>query len=262
MGLAGKENVILHVENLKKHFGGIKAVNGCGLEVERGSITGLIGPNGAGKTTTFRCITGFHKPDAGKIHLKGKNISGLPPHLVFQNGLCRTFQITRQLEKMTVLENVMLAAKEQHGEYPWNNLFRSRKVRKQEEILMEKAMSLLELVGMEDMWDELAGTLSGGQKRLVEFARTEMADPEVVLLDEPTAGINPTLVNSLAEYIRKFNRENNRTFLIISHDMNFMMKLCNPIFVMNLGKTLLKGTPEEVLGNAEVLSAYLGVQAS
>lgn len=254
-----KETVILNVENLKKHFGGVKAVDGCDLEVEAGTITGLIGPNGAGKTTTFRCITGFHKPDSGIVKLKGKEISGLPPHAIFQNGLCRTFQLTRQLEKMTVLENVMLAAKRQQGEVPWNNIFRFQKVKQQEEKLMEKAMDLLELVDLKNKWDQLAGSLSGGQKRLVEFVRTEMAGPEVVLLDEPTAGINPTLTKSLIKYIKKFNREKDRTFLIISHDMSFMMELCNPIFVMNLGKTMLKGTPEEVMEDEEVINAYLGI---
>ncbi|MTI58680.1 MAG: ABC transporter ATP-binding protein [Firmicutes bacterium] len=253
-----KERIILHVENLRKHFGGVKAVDGCNLEVEKGRITGLIGPNGAGKTTTFRCITGFHKPDSGVVRLKGKEISGLPPYAIFHNGLCRTFQLTGQLEKMTVLENVMLAAKKQYGEVFWNNILRIKKVKKQEEELMGKAMKLLELVDLQDKWDVLAGSLSVGQKRLVEFARTEMAESEVVLLDEPTAGINPTLINSMVEYIQKFNKEKGRTYLIISHDMNFMMKLCNPIFVMNMGKTILKGRPEEVMEDEEVLNAYLG----
>lgn len=252
------ERIILHVENLRKYFGGVKAVDGCNLEVEKSRITGLIGPNGAGKTTTFRCITGFHKPDSGVVRLKGQEISGLPPYAIFHNGLCRTFQLTGQLEKMTVLENVMLASKRQYGEVLWNNILRFKKVKKQEEELMDKAIRLLELVDLQDKWDALAGSLSVGQKRLVEFARTEMADPEVVLLDEPTAGINPTLINSMLEYIQKFNKEKGRTYLIISHDMNFMMKLCNPIFVMNMGKTILKGRPEEVMEDEEVLSAYLG----
>ncbi len=249
---------VLAAKNIKKYFGGIKAVDDVTLTIDDGDITGLIGPNGAGKTTTFKCITGFEKIDTGEVWLKGERIDGLPPYKIFHKGLSRTFQITKQLEKMTVLENLMLACKEQLGEIVWNNLFIPDKVRKQEHKFQKKAMELLKLVELEDMWDELAASLSGGQKRMLEFVRTEIAEPEVILLDEPSSGVNPGLKESLINYIKKFNREDNQTFLVIGHDMNFIMNLCNPIYVMNQGKILMKGTPEEVQKNEDVLDIYLG----
>ncbi len=249
---------VLEAKNIKKYFGGIKAVDGVSLAINDGDITGLIGPNGAGKTTFFKCLTGFEKIDKGKVWLKGKRIDGLPPYKIFHKGLSRTFQITKQLEKMTVLENLMLACKGQLGETVWNNLLIPTKVKKQEHKFQEEAIKLLKLVELENMWDELAASLSGGQKRMLEFVRTEIAEPEVILLDEPSSGVNPGLKESLSNYIKKFNREDNQTFLVIGHDMNFIMNLCDPIYVMNQGKILMKGTPGEVQNNEDVLDIYLG----
>lgn len=251
---------ILEVKGLVKNFGGLRAVNNCSFAVKQGTITGLIGPNGAGKTTVFNLITGFYKPDAGRVIFKGEEITDLPPHRVFHKGICRTFQIPREFGEMTVLENLMLVPPNQLGEWLWGPLFLSRRVKRQEGEIQEKALGVLEFVDLLHLRDEYAKNLSGGQKKLLELARTMMADPELVLLDEPGAGVNPTLLRRLVEAIERLCRERGVTFFLIEHDMNLVMSLCNPVVVMSEGCKLMEGTPAEVQRDKRVLEAYLGGQ--
>jgi len=251
---------MLDVKGVVKRFGGLNAVNECSFKVVEGSITGLIGPNGAGKTTLFNVITGHYKPDKGQILFQGQDISGLPPHQIFQKKIYRTFQITREFSQMTVLENLMLMPEQQIGEKIWNTWFRFKSIRHQEKALKEKALDVLEFVDLIALKDEFAGSLSGGQKKLLELARSMMADPKMVLLDEPGAGVNPTLMEKLMTKIRQLCEEEGITFLLIEHDMALVMNLCNPIIVMSEGKKLTEGTPEEVKTGERVLEAYLGGQ--
>ena len=251
---------MLEIKEVDKSFGGLKAVCDCSLRVEEGSITGLIGPNGAGKTTLFNVITGYYKPDTGSIFFEGEGIDGLPPHQIFRKRIYRTFQITREFAQMTVLENVMLMPENQIGEKFWNTWFRPASVRRQEKAIQEKALEVLEFVELIDLKDEYAGSLSGGQKKLLELARSMMAEPKMVLLDEPGAGVNLTLMKKLMANIRKLCEENKITFFLIEHDMDLVMNLCNPVIVMSEGKKLAEGTPEEIKKDERVLEAYLGGQ--
>ncbi len=251
---------MLEVKNVEKHFGGLKAVNGCTLSVQEGTITGLIGPNGAGKTTLFNIITGHLKPDRGEITFLGQRIDSLEPHQIFARKIYRTFQITREFAQMTVLENLMIMPYRQLGEKIWNTWFRSSAVRRQEKEILEKALDVLEFVELIKLKDEYAGALSGGQKKLLEVARSLMADPKLVLLDEPGAGINKTLMKKLVTKIEMLKDEKNITFLLIEHDMNLVMNLCNPVIVMSEGRKLAEGRPEKIKKNPEVLDAYLGGQ--
>ncbi|MGD2268917.1 MAG: ABC transporter ATP-binding protein [Desulfobacterales bacterium] len=251
---------MLEIKDVHKSFGGLKAVNGCSLEVGKGSITGLIGPNGAGKTTLFNVITGHYKPERGSILFKDQEIGGLAPHKVFAKNIYRTFQITREFSQMSVLENLMLMPDRQTGEKIWNTWFKPAGVKKQERENKDKALEVLEFVELIDLRDEYAGSLSGGQKKLLELARSMMADPEMVLLDEPGAGINPTLMKKLMSNIQTLCDEKGITFFLIEHDMDLVMKLCNPVIVMSEGKKLAEGTSEEIKSNKQVLEAYLGGQ--
>jgi branched-chain amino acid transport system ATP-binding protein len=198
---------MLEVRSLAKSFGGIRAVDDCSLEIRKESITGLIGPNGAGKTTLFNLVTGFYKPDGGEILFKGERIDGLPPHGIFRRKICRTFQITREFGHMTVLENLMLVPENQRGEQILNTWFRPGLVKEQEREIRDKALGILEFVELIDLKDEYAGTLSGGQKKLLELAKTMMADPDMILLDEPGAGVNRTLMRKLVDNIRELRAE-------------------------------------------------------
>ena len=254
------DGILLEVEDLTKDFGGLRAVNRCSFSVRRGTITGLIGPNGAGKTTLFNLVTGFYRPDAGRVRFKGEDITGLPPHRIFARGICRTFQIPREHRSMTVLENLMLVPPGQVGERLWNPWLRPHWVRRQEQEIRAKAMAVLEFVDLAHLKDEYAGNLSGGQKKLLELARTMMADPELVLLDEPGAGVNPTLMRRLVDAIDRWRRERGVTFLLIEHDMNLVMSLCNPVIVMSEGTRLAEGPPEVIQRDPRVLEAYLGGQ--
>ncbi len=251
---------MLEVQGVEKSFGGLKAVDNCSLEVKEGSITGLIGPNGAGKTTLFNIITGHYRPDRGKVLFQGQRIEGLPPHQIFQKKIYRTFQITREFSQMTVLENLMIMPEFQVGEKIWNTWFRSAAVRKQEKEIVEKVFAVLEFVELIDLKDEYAGSLSGGQKKLLEIARSMMADPTMVLLDEPGAGVNPTLMKKLIANIETLREEKGITFLLIEHDMDLVMNLCNPVIVMSEGKKLAEGTPADIKNDERVLEAYLGGQ--
>jgi len=250
---------MLEVKSLEKNFGGIRAVDDCTLEVRKESITGLIGPNGAGKTTLFNLVTGFHKPDGGEILFKGERIDGLSPHEIARKALCRTFQIPRELKEMTVLENLMLVPGNQAGERIWNTWFFPGRVRRQEREIRRKAEQVLEFVELIHLKDEYAKNLSSGQKKLLELARTLMADPEMILLDEPGAGVNRSLMKKLVDNIHKL-RSQGKTFFVIEHDMNLITDLCERVIVMSKGKELVEGTFEEIKTDDRVIEAYLGGQ--
>jgi len=251
---------LLEVEQVVKSFDGVRAVNGCSLEVQPGTITGLIGPNGAGKTTLFNLVTGFLKPTSGRIAFKDERIDGLPPHQIFRRGIVRTFQIPRELKQMTVLENLMLVPAEQVGEKLWNPLFFPFLVARQEREIRDKALDILEFVDLWHLRDEYAANVSSGQKKLLELARTLMADPEMILLDEPGAGVNPTLMRKLVHNIEQLCYGKGITFFLIEHDMDLVTRLCNPIIVMSNGEKLAEGPPDEVKSDERVLDAYLGSQ--
>ncbi|NOZ69532.1 MAG: ABC transporter ATP-binding protein [Deferribacteres bacterium] len=249
---------MLEIRNVEKDFGGIKAVHDCSLQVKEGTITGLIGPNGAGKTTLFNIISGFYRPDRGEILYRGERIDGLPPHEIYRKGIMRTFQITRELQKMTVLENLMLIPKNQKGEKLSRVFFDPGGVRRQETEIKEKALAVLEFVELINLRDEYAANLSTGQKKLLEIARVLMSDAELVLLDEPGAGVNKTLLKKLSDNIRQLSA-GGRTFFLIEHDMDLVMSLCDPIIVMSEGTKLTEGKAEDIRKDMRVLDAYLGV---
>lgn len=244
--------------DVRKHFGGIKAVDGISVEVAPNRITGLIGPNGAGKTTLFNVISGLYRPDAGEVYFKGERIDGLSLHDTFQKGLCRTFQISRELKLMTVLENLMLVPPDQAGENLLKTWFLSRQVKRQESGIKDRALEALERVGLLHLKDEYAGNLSGGQKRMLELARAMMADPDLILFDEPGAGVNPVERMELADEIRRLVSEQGKTVFLIGHEMDLVMSVCDPIIVMDRGRKLTEGSPEEVSSDPRVLEVYLG----
>ena len=249
----------LRVQNLRKRFGGITAVDGASFEVEEGSLTGLIGPNGAGKSTTFNCITGLHEPDGGTVLFEGEDITGLKPYDVATGGLVRTFQIARELEEMTVLENLMLAPQGQKGETLTTAVtpgLRGR-VKTDEEAIREEVWRTLELFEIDHLAEERAGNLSGGQRKLLEMARAIMTDPTVLLLDEPFAGVNPTLEEKLLDRIHTLS-DRGYTFLLVEHDMDLIMEHCEHIIVMHQGDVLAEGTAADIRGNEQVVDAYLG----
>lgn len=249
---------ILQVEAITKRFGGVAAVRDCSLAVQGGSITGLIGPNGAGKTTLFNLITGFLRPDGGKVIFKGEDITGLAPHQVFKSRLSRSFQIARDYPEMTVLENMLLIPESQLGENLFNVWFRPRQVRLQQDIFMEKALEILRFIELEQKRDLPAKYLSGGEKKLLEIGRMMMVDQDMILLDEPGAGVPPALQSKITDYIRSLSRERGLTLFIVEHDMDIMMNLCDTIIVMAEGAVLTEGTPGQIRTNPEVIEAYLG----
>jgi branched-chain amino acid transport system ATP-binding protein len=248
----------LEVHGLVKRYGGLTVLNRCSFQVRPGTITGLIGPNGAGKTTLFNVLTGFSNPDSGRVIFNGQDITGLAPHRIFHHRICRTFQIPREFRDMTVLENLMLIAPGQIGERLWYPWFRPGLVRQQEAEIRDKALGVLTAVRLIGLREEYARNLSGGQKKLLELARTMMADPELLLLDEPGAGVNPTLMDELAGYILRLARDQGVTILLIEHDMDLVMRLCDPVIVLSEGRPLVEGTFEAVAKDPRVLEAYLG----
>jgi len=248
---------MLQVSHASKSFGGVKAVDDCSLSVERGRIVGLIGPNGAGKSTLFNVITGFEKPDTGEIYFKGLRITSLPPHSIARLGLVRTFQIARPLSRMTVLENLLLAAQGQSGERLWTAIFKKRVVELEEERHIARANELLSFLGLEELRHEPAGNLSTGQMKLLELGRALMASPEMLLLDEPLAGVNPALAMQILKRIKALQRQG-MTFFIVEHNMEAIMSISEKIYALDKGKVIAEGTPGEVREDERVLEAYLG----
>ena len=249
---------MITVENLHRHFGGFRAVDGSSIEIGEGSITGLIGPNGAGKTTLFNVIAGVLSPTSGTVTMGGEDITGMPPHELFHKGLLRTFQIAHEFSSMSVLENLMMVPGGQTGETLWNTWFGRKRIADEERALTAKACEVLEFLTIDHLKDEKAGHLSGGQKKLLELGRTMMVDAKIVFLDEVGAGVNRTLLNTIGDAILRLNKERGYTFCMIEHDMEFIGKLCNPIIVMAEGKVLTKGTIDEIKANEQVIEAYLG----
>jgi branched-chain amino acid transport system ATP-binding protein len=249
---------VIAAHHICKSFGGIRAVDDCSLMLERGQILGLIGPNGAGKTTLFNILAGFMRPDSGRIELDGKEITGRRPHELFRRGLVRTFQIAHELARMTVLENLMVVPSGQSGESLLTAWFRPHHVARQERALRRRAEEVLARLKLSGLRFELAGNLSGGQKKLLELGRAMMTDAKVVLLDEIGAGVNRTLMAELAGCIEELNRDQGYTFCIIEHDMDLIARLCDPVVVMAEGRILARGSMAEIRANAMVLDAYLG----
>ena len=249
---------ILEVKELVKDFGGVRAVDHCTLQVLPGTITGLIGPNGAGKTTLFNLLSGALTPTAGAITFHGRRIDGMRMHQTFGLGLMRTFQIPREMKRMTVLENLMLVPAPQTGERLWASWLLPCRVARQERRIAAQALEVLDFVKLSHLANEYAGNLSTGQKKLLELARTLMAEPSVVLLDEPAAGVNRTLLRDLSASILQASVERGITFVIIEHDMQFVMTMCDPVIVLANGAVIAQGAPPEVRRNPLVLDAYLG----
>ena len=246
------------VENLVKRFGGFRAVDGASLHIKKGSITGLIGPNGAGKTTLFNVVAGRYKPNSGRVLMDGEDITGLAPHVLFQKGLLRTFQIAHEFGSMTVRENLMMVPAKQAGETIWNTWFRRRLVAEEEERIRARADEVLEFLTISHLADQKASQISGGQKKLLELGRTMMVDAKIVFLDEVGAGVNRTLLNTIGDAIIRLNKERGYTFCVIEHDMDFIGRLCNPVICMAEGKVLAEGTVTEIKSNERVIEAYLG----
>jgi branched-chain amino acid transport system ATP-binding protein len=252
---AGK---LLDAENVVKRFGGIRAVNGATMDVREGSITALIGPNGAGKTTFFNVLTGFYAPDGGDIRFAGDRVAGRSPHSIARRGMVRTFQITKALAGMPVIDNMMLAGPDQPGEKLRNVVLRRAATRHRESELREEAMELLEVFSLHKKADDYAGTLSGGQRKLLELARALMSRPRLLMLDEPMAGINPTLGRRLLDHMQRLRSEEGVTFLFIEHDMEVVMNHSDRVIVMAEGRVIADGEPHAVRADQGVIDAYLG----
>jgi len=241
--VAMADDIALDVRDLRKNFGGIKAVDGCHLQIPKAKISGLIGPNGSGKTTTFNLLTGVIPPDSGTVIYNGEDIAGLKPYQIFGKGITRTFQITRIYREMTVFENLLSVT---YLKIPMSTV-------------RERAEELMEFVTLTKLRDEYGGHLSYGQQKLLEFARALMTDPDLILLDEPAAGVNKTLLASLLERIHELQRMG-KTILIVEHDMNLIMNHCEKVFVMDYGVNIAEGVPEEIQNNEQVVEAYFGHQ--
>ncbi|MFB6072199.1 MAG: ABC transporter ATP-binding protein [Halobacterium sp.] len=248
---------VLRTENLRKTFGGLTATDDVSIEVERGTITGVIGPNGAGKSTLFNLVSGFYEPDGGSVYVNDTEVTGREPHEVTDAGLVRTFQTPKKLEGMTVREAMLVGPQHQVGESVVSLFTEPDAVREEERRNVEQAEELLERFEIDHLARQPATDISGGQLKLVELARAMLAEPDLLLLDEPVAGVNPTLANKLAAIIRELNDEG-ITFLIIEHDMGFIMDLADPIIVLNQGAVLTEGSPEAVRSDERVVDAYLG----
>jgi branched-chain amino acid transport system ATP-binding protein len=257
-GPRGPDGALLEIEGLRRSFGGIRAVDGASLRVRRGSITALIGPNGAGKTTLFNLVTGFYRPEAGAVRFDDKEIAGLPPHRLARMGVVRTFQITKALARMPVIDNAMLAAPDQPGERLSGLLLRPWAARRREREVRAEALELLDLFDLAALADQYAGTLSGGQRKLLELARALMTGPRLLLLDEPMAGINRTLGQTLLEHIERLRTQRGLTILYIEHDMDVVMGHSDRVIVMADGRVIAEGEPDDVRADQRVVDAYLG----
>ena len=256
--IKSSEMPLLVASGMCKRFGGVQAVKDATIEVNKASITGLIGPNGAGKTTLFNLLSNFIRPDQGKVIFDGEPIQNLQPYQIAQQGLIRTFQVARTLSRLSVLENMLLAGQKQTGEKFWQVQLKPHIVAQEERQLKEQAMQVLESVGLAQKAQEYAGGLSGGQRKLLEMGRALMTNPKLILLDEPAAGVNPKLIDDICDRILTWNRQDGMTFLIIEHNMDVVMSLCDRVWVMAEGQNLAVGTPAEIQSNPQVLEAYLG----
>ena len=249
---------ILQVNNLSKFFGGLAAVSNCSLKIKKGSITGIIGPNGSGKTTLFNLIAGNLESSQGTVLFNNEDITNIPSYELFSKGVLRTFQIAHEFTNLTVLENLMMVPGKQSGENLVNALFKPSLVKKEEIRVKEKALEVIDFLNLKHLSNELAGNLSGGQKKLLELGRTMMVDSKLVLLDEVGAGVNRTLLKDIGSAILRLNKEKGYTFCMIEHDMEFISRLCNPVIVMAEGSVLFEGTSDEVKKNEKVIESYLG----
>jgi branched-chain amino acid transport system ATP-binding protein len=249
---------LLEVEEVVKRFGGIRAVDGTTMNVREGAITALIGPNGAGKTTLFNVVTGFYRGDRGSVIFDGRQVFGEHPYEIARKGMVRTFQITKALAAMPVIDNMMLAAPDQPGERFRNLILRPGAVRRREKEVRAQAMDVLEIFNLTGLADDYAGTLSGGQRKLLELARALMAQPKLLLLDEPMAGINPVLGKRLLDHMQRLREERGVTFLFIEHDMEVVMNHADRVVVMAEGRVIADGEPDEVRADRRVIDAYLG----
>jgi neutral amino acid transport system ATP-binding protein len=256
--LVSDGRALLEVEDVVKRFGGIRAVDGATMKVREGAITALIGPNGAGKTTLFNVVTGFYRGDRGSVTFDGRQVLGDAPYEIARKGMVRTFQITKALAAMPVIDNMMLAAPDQPGERFRNLILRPGTVRKREDEIRAQAMELLEIFNLVELAADYAGTLSGGQRKLLELARSLMAQPKLLLLDEPMAGINPVLGKRLLDHMQRLRQERGVTFLFIEHDMEVVMNHSDRVVVMAEGRVIADGEPDEVRADQSVIDAYLG----
>ena len=249
---------IIEVKNLTKNFGGLKALNDCSLSIQEGSITGIIGPNGSGKSTLFNVITGNLPLSKGEVYFEENDITGIPSYELFSMGILRTFQIAHEFTNLTVLENLMMVPGKQKGEnllYTWLN---PKLILQEDKKIQNKALEVLDFLNLNHLTNEIAGNLSGGQKKLLELGRTMMADAKIVFLDEVGAGVNRTLLKDIGTSILKLNKERGYTFCMIEHDMDFISRLCEPVIVLAEGSVLFEGNADEVKKNEKVIESYLG----
>jgi len=251
-------SALIEVNNITKQFGGLVAVSDCSLSVERGSVTGLIGPNGAGKTTLFNMVAGTTRPTSGQILFDGEDVTGLAPHLLFERGMLRTFQIAHEFSHMTALENLMMVPADQPGEHLLDVWLHPSMVERRETEVRQRARDVIDFLKLDHVKNELAGNLSGGQKKLLELGRTMMVDAKLVLLDEVAAGVNRTLLKDLAGNIERMNKELGYTFFVIEHDMDLIARLCDPVIVMAQGEKIAEGPMAEIRQNPEIIEAYFG----
>ncbi|MEL6265150.1 MAG: ABC transporter ATP-binding protein [Pseudomonadota bacterium] len=250
--------MVVRVEDVHMHFGGLRAVDGATLAIAPGSITGLVGPNGAGKSTLFNVIAGHLRPTSGRVLMGNEDITGLAPHVLFARGLLRSFQVAHEFPTLSVRENLMMVPPDQAGEGLWAACFRRRAVAVEERALRDKADGVIDFLSLTHLADAPAGTLSGGQKKLLELGRTMMTEAKIVFLDEVGAGVNRTLLNTIADAIRRLNEERGYTFCLIEHDMAFIDRLCERVIVMAEGRVLTEGTMAEIRADERVIEAYLG----
>jgi branched-chain amino acid transport system ATP-binding protein len=248
---------LLRIEGVSKHFGGVYAVNGVDLDLSHGGVCGLVGPNGSGKTTLFSTILGLLRPDQGAIYFNGKCINNLAPHQIYDLGVVHAFQLPRLFNSLSVLDNMLVAAREQHGDGLFNSLFRRRKWQEQEKGLVQEARDILELVELDQLASSPAGELSGGQRKLLEVARGIMAKPRLLLLDEPAAGINPVLGKKIFERIKDFSH-NGIAFFIVEHRLEILFEFAAWVYVMDKGKIVIAGEPQDIIDDPAFYAIYLG----